>query len=66
MKSENGPRPCARCRAPIAPDSDIRFRPFCSERCKLLDFGDWISGSYAVPCAADDSAAEGPPAATSA
>ena len=25
------------------------FRPFCSERCKLLDFGAWIEGEYAVP-----------------
>ncbi|MDH3529766.1 MAG: DNA gyrase inhibitor YacG [Acidobacteriota bacterium] len=25
------------------------FRPFCSERCKLLDFGVWAEGGYAVP-----------------
>jgi len=25
------------------------FRPFCSERCKLLDFGVWADGGYAVP-----------------
>ena len=25
------------------------FRPFCSERCKLLDFGAWVDGEYAVP-----------------
>lgn len=24
-------------------------RPFCSERCKLLDFGAWVSEEYAVP-----------------
>lgn len=24
-------------------------RPFCSERCKLLDFGAWASEEYAVP-----------------
>ena len=24
-------------------------RPFCSERCKLLDFGAWANGEYAVP-----------------
>jgi endogenous inhibitor of DNA gyrase (YacG/DUF329 family) len=22
------------------------FRPFCSERCKLLDFGAWADGEY--------------------
>jgi uncharacterized protein len=25
------------------------YRPFCSERCKLLDLGNWISGSYRLP-----------------
>jgi len=24
-------------------------RPFCSERCKLIDLGEWASESYAVP-----------------
>src|SRR4030095_111258 len=25
------------------------FRPFCSERCKLLDFGAWADEKYALP-----------------
>lgn len=25
------------------------FRPFCSERCKNVDFGGWASESYRVP-----------------
>jgi len=25
------------------------FRPFCSERCKLIDLGAWASGEYKVP-----------------
>ena len=25
------------------------FRPFCSERCKLLDFGAWADEDYALP-----------------
>lgn len=25
------------------------FRPFCSERCRLIDLGDWAEGKYAVP-----------------
>ena len=24
------------------------FRPFCCERCKLLDLGSWISGDYRI------------------
>ncbi|HVA01707.1 MAG TPA: DNA gyrase inhibitor YacG [Terriglobia bacterium] len=25
------------------------YRPFCSERCKLLDLGNWLEGRYRVP-----------------
>jgi endogenous inhibitor of DNA gyrase (YacG/DUF329 family) len=25
------------------------FRPFCSERCKLIDFGAWADEQYSVP-----------------
>jgi len=24
------------------------FRPFCSERCQVIDLGAWASGDYAV------------------
>lgn len=27
------------------------FRPFCSERCKLIDLGVWASEGYAIPVA---------------
>lgn len=25
------------------------YRPFCSERCKLMDLGEWASESYKIP-----------------
>jgi uncharacterized protein len=25
------------------------FRPFCSERCRLIDLGAWLSGQHAIP-----------------
>jgi endogenous inhibitor of DNA gyrase (YacG/DUF329 family) len=25
------------------------FRPFCSERCRLIDLGQWLNESYTVP-----------------
>ena len=25
------------------------WRPFCSERCKLIDLGAWAEGKYAIP-----------------
>ena len=43
------------------------FRPFCSERCKNVDFGAWASESYRVearPTSADiDADEQAPPAA---
>jgi uncharacterized protein len=27
---------------------DNEFRPFCSERCKMIDFGAWVDEEYAV------------------
>ncbi len=30
------------------------FRPFCSERCKLVDLGNWVSGLYRVPTRTSD------------
>lgn len=25
------------------------FRPFCSDKCKMLDLGSWLDESYAIP-----------------
>jgi hypothetical protein len=27
------------------------FRPFCGERCKLIDLGAWAEGTYTIPVA---------------
>lgn len=56
--------PCPQCRQPASLDAGNRFRPFCSERCKLLDLGEWMTGRYAIPVAEDDAGSEdgAPPA----
>lgn len=28
---------------------DSKFRPFCSERCRMVDLGHWFDESYKVP-----------------
>jgi endogenous inhibitor of DNA gyrase (YacG/DUF329 family) len=28
---------------------DNPYRPFCSERCKLVDLGRWVNEEYRVP-----------------
>ena len=30
------------------------YRPFCSQRCKDIDLGRWIKGTYAIPVKEDD------------
>ncbi len=39
---------CPTCRKPVARD-DNPFRPFCSERCQVVDLGNWASDRYRVP-----------------
>ena len=39
---------CPHCGKEIK-DSKQPYRPFCSDRCKLLDLGKWISEEYRVP-----------------
>jgi endogenous inhibitor of DNA gyrase (YacG/DUF329 family) len=40
---------CPRCGAPVEWRPENRYRPFCSERCKLLDLGAWANEEYRVP-----------------
>ncbi len=49
---------CPTCKKPVAepgPDDPLpRWYPFCSERCKLIDLGNWLDGKYQIPVEADD------------
>jgi hypothetical protein len=40
---------CPTCRAAVRWQAASRFRPFCSERCKLIDLGQWADEGYRVP-----------------
>jgi endogenous inhibitor of DNA gyrase (YacG/DUF329 family) len=37
--------------------STCEFRPFCSDRCRLIDLGAWLSEKHAI---ADDAPADPP------
>jgi hypothetical protein len=39
---------CPTCHRPIKWEENPH-RPFCSERCKLLDFGAWANEEFKVP-----------------
>ncbi|HLR16703.1 MAG TPA: DNA gyrase inhibitor YacG [Alcanivoracaceae bacterium] len=41
--------PCPQCKKPVQWRTDNPFRPFCSERCKLIDFGDWAAENHRIP-----------------
>lgn len=49
MKRAAAVRPCPMCMTPVEWGPAAPFRPFCSERCKLLDLGAWANGSYRIP-----------------
>ncbi|MCA1815194.1 MAG: DNA gyrase inhibitor YacG [Acidobacteria bacterium] len=39
---------CPLCKKPVETENNPH-RPFCSERCKLIDFGNWADESYRMP-----------------
>ena len=43
---------CPICKKQVA--KDARTFPFCSERCRLVDLGNWLDGKYALTNDEDD------------
>jgi uncharacterized protein len=41
--------PCPQCGKSVEWTLASRWRPFCSERCKLIDLGAWATEAYRVP-----------------
>jgi endogenous inhibitor of DNA gyrase (YacG/DUF329 family) len=40
---------CPTCDREIQWSDGYPFRPFCSERCKLIDLGAWLSEARGIP-----------------
>jgi endogenous inhibitor of DNA gyrase (YacG/DUF329 family) len=40
---------CPTCKKPASFESSNRYRPFCSERCQILDLGAWADEKFAIP-----------------
>ena len=40
---------CPTCRRAHPYDQNSSFRPFCSERCRLIDLGAWSQESFRIP-----------------
>jgi endogenous inhibitor of DNA gyrase (YacG/DUF329 family) len=41
------PHPCPICKKEVTRES--KAWPFCCERCRLIDLGNWLGGKYAIP-----------------
>jgi uncharacterized protein len=40
---------CPQCRRSVVYDTRNPWRPFCSERCKQVDFGAWANEDFRLP-----------------
>lgn len=68
MSTESAPRQggasgwvCPTCRKAVP--ADARWRPFCTERCKMVDLGGWFLGKYRIAAVdSDDDEPEARPA----
>ena len=49
---------CPHCGKPVSWDAASIYKPFCSERCRLIDLGGWLSERHAIPDDAGPAAEE--------
>ncbi|MGA9852157.1 MAG: DNA gyrase inhibitor YacG [Gammaproteobacteria bacterium] len=40
---------CPRCGTPVPWTATSEWKPFCSERCRLIDLGNWLLEKHAIP-----------------
>ncbi len=40
---------CPTCSQPVPWVQTQRYKPFCSERCKLIDLGEWAMEAKRIP-----------------
>ncbi|MGB0713931.1 MAG: DNA gyrase inhibitor YacG [Gammaproteobacteria bacterium] len=39
---------CPNCGKPVPWKPESRWRPFCSERCRLIDLGEWFDEGHRI------------------
>jgi endogenous inhibitor of DNA gyrase (YacG/DUF329 family) len=54
---------CPTCQRPIQWSEQFPYRPFCSDRCRLIDLGAWLSEKHTIPDDAPEAADERTPGA---
>lgn len=54
---------CPTCRRPVEWSPESQYRPFCSDRCRLIDLGAWLKEQHKIPdetsIADDESSGDG-------
>ena len=40
---------CPTCKRPVPWTPEQEFKPFCCERCKLIDLGEWVMEEKRIP-----------------
>jgi uncharacterized protein len=40
---------CPTCRRPVEWSEKSAYRPFCSDRCRLIDLGAWLTEQHKIP-----------------
>ncbi|EER47227.1 putative zinc-binding protein [Actinobacillus minor NM305] len=45
---------CPICSKPVPWNPSSKYRPFCSERCQLIDLGEWASEEKRIASVEDD------------
>jgi endogenous inhibitor of DNA gyrase (YacG/DUF329 family) len=40
---------CPTCKRPVEWSSASPYRPFCSDRCRLVDLGAWLTEQHKIP-----------------
>ncbi|MGV6826032.1 MAG: DNA gyrase inhibitor YacG [bacterium] len=40
---------CPNCGQTVTWTKEAKWRPFCSEQCRLIDLGEWFNESHRIP-----------------
>ena len=40
---------CPTCKRPVQWSQESVYRPFCSDRCRLIDLGAWFGEQHRIP-----------------
>jgi len=52
---------CPTCKRPVEWSEESVYRPFCSDRCRLIDLGAWFGEQHRIPDESATAADELPP-----